>query len=239
MWWSGRLRLVWYSHMLHHHPLHHNQNHHRHHRPSPPPGFGVPRESLRRSGKRVPRDCVTDGSRRAARRCQVFFLSIHTVYTVPWMCLSHSSPGTQSEPPRLRLFDLPSESGVNRCWVSYVMTFETCNATIESVLCLILELAYLRWVEAKAGRLTFTVKPHLLRGLVLDPYTGWFTGFPEVQGSGTFEVSVANTLGLSSGVPTKLSTPRWRVAFSLCSPSASSSPHSRRLLDPLVLCLRR
>ena len=109
------------------------------------------------------------------------------------------------------------------------MTFETCNAMIERILCLILELAYLRWVEAKAGRLTFTVKPHLLRGLVLDPYTGWVTGFPEVQGSGTFEVSVANTLGMLSGASARLSTPRRRVAFSLCSPSASSSPDSRRL----------
>jgi len=55
-----------------------------------------------------------------------------------------------------------------------------------------------RWVEAKAGRLIFTVKPDLLRGLELDPHTGWVTGYPAVQGSGTFEVSVANTLGAAS-----------------------------------------
>jgi len=55
-----------------------------------------------------------------------------------------------------------------------------------------------RWVEAKAGQLVFTISPNLFRGLSIDRFSGRMSGFPEVEGAGTFQVRVANALGCAS-----------------------------------------
>lgn len=55
-----------------------------------------------------------------------------------------------------------------------------------------------RWAEAKAGHLVFSIRPDLFRGLSLDCSTGLISGYPEVEGAGTFELSVANGLGSTS-----------------------------------------
>jgi hypothetical protein len=55
-----------------------------------------------------------------------------------------------------------------------------------------------KWSEAKAGRLIFSVKPGLVRGLEIDRNSGVIFGYPEVVGFGQFEVTVKNALGAAS-----------------------------------------
>ena len=55
-----------------------------------------------------------------------------------------------------------------------------------------------RWAEAKAGPLIFSIRPSLFSGWDIDAYSGVIRGHSQVEGAGTFEVSVSNALGSTS-----------------------------------------
>ena len=51
-----------------------------------------------------------------------------------------------------------------------------------------------RWAEAKAGPLMLSIRPSLFSGRDIDAYSGVIRGHSQVEGAGTFEVSVCNAL---------------------------------------------
>ena len=55
-----------------------------------------------------------------------------------------------------------------------------------------------RWAEAKAGPLMFSIRPSLFSGWDIGAYSGVIRGHSQMEGAGTFEVSVSNALGWTS-----------------------------------------